>query len=63
MAPIELEMTCSICGHKRFYIPSAASPSIRVTCANCSAYQCRTQDLEKVLLSLSRPGSPLSSVA
>ncbi|WP_144076834.1 MULTISPECIES: hypothetical protein [Salinicola] len=49
-----LELSCSVCSHQQFYLPVNASEGANVRCANCSAFKCKTLDLEKALSAIQR---------
>ena len=53
MIRVTLDLSCSICGHEQFYLRSI----INVRCANCSAFKCKTLDLEKALSAIQRTRS------
>lgn len=54
MIKVTLDLTCSICGHQQFHLPVNRQEGTNVRCANCSAFKCKTLDLEKALSAISR---------
>lgn len=54
MIRVTLDLTCSICGHQQFQLPVNSQEGVNVRCANCSAFKCKTLDLEKALSAIHR---------
>jgi len=63
MIKVTLDLSCSICGHQQFYLPINSQEGANVRCANCSAFKCKTLDLEQALSAIQRSGSGDQSVA
>ncbi|OHY98239.1 hypothetical protein BC443_04015 [Salinicola sp. MIT1003] len=57
MIRVTLDLSCSICGHEQFYLPINSQEGTNVRCANCSAFKCKTLDLEKALSAIQRTRS------
>ncbi|GHB33134.1 hypothetical protein [Salinicola rhizosphaerae] len=55
MIKVTLDLTCSVCGHQQFYLPVRHEEGANVSCANCTAFKCKTLDLEKALKAIGRP--------
>ncbi|WP_251977571.1 hypothetical protein [Salinicola avicenniae] len=54
MIKVTLDLTCSICSHQQFMLPVAPSEGGNVCCANCTAFKCKTLDLERALTAMAR---------
>lgn len=54
MIKVTLDLTCSVCSHQQFHLPVNNQEGTNVRCANCSAFKCRTLDLEKALGAITR---------
>ena len=63
MIKVTLDLTCSVCSHQQFYLPMNDGEGQNVRCANCSAFKCRTLDLEKALSAVHRPLSSVNPAA
>jgi len=63
MIKVTLDLSCSICGHQQFYLPISSQEGANVRCANCSAFKCKTLDLEKALSAIQRSDSSDQSAA
>lgn len=63
MIKVTLDLSCSICGHEQFYLPINNQEGTNVRCANCSAFKCKTLNLEKALSAIQRTRSTDRPVA
>lgn len=54
MIRVTLDLTCSICDHNQFHLPVRADERQQVRCANCTAFKCYPDDLEKAMIALDR---------
>lgn len=63
MIKVTLDLTCSICGYRQFHLPVKREEGTNVCCANCTAFKCKTMDLEKALTAMQRTPFRLHSAA
>jgi len=63
MIKVTLDLTCSVCGQHQFHLPVKGQEGANVCCANCTAFKCKTWDLEKALTAIQRRQATLSSIA
>lgn len=54
MIKVTLDLSCTVCGHQQFHLPVKSQEGVNVKCANCSAFKCKTLDLEKALSAIHR---------
>ncbi|WP_162619437.1 hypothetical protein [Salinicola peritrichatus] len=46
---VTLDLRCNVCGGKRFLLPALSEIAEDVRCADCSAFKCKSDDLERVM--------------
>ncbi|WP_157956843.1 hypothetical protein [Salinicola aestuarinus] len=64
MMKVTLDLSCSICGHTQFQLPTRADEGSKVCCANCTAFKCHAMDLERALMAIGQPRpSPRPAIA
>lgn len=49
MLKVTLELHCNVCGGERFMLPTPKDAEQDIRCAECCAYKCHSDDLEKVM--------------
>jgi len=49
MLTVTLELQCNVCGGERFLLPMPADSEQEIRCADCRAFKCHGDDLEKVM--------------
>ncbi|KFF47856.1 hypothetical protein GY26_17775 [Gammaproteobacteria bacterium MFB021] len=49
MLNVTLELRCNVCGGERFLLPTLDETAQDIRCAGCSAFKCKSQDLERAM--------------
>ncbi|MDW5376132.1 hypothetical protein R6258_04285 [Halomonas sp. HP20-15] len=49
MFKVTLELRCNVCSGERFMLPSLDETDQTIRCAECRAFKCHGDDLERIL--------------
>ncbi|MBZ9566686.1 hypothetical protein [Modicisalibacter tunisiensis] len=49
MLTVTLELQCHVCGGERFLLPMPADSEQAIHCADCRAFKCHGDDLERLM--------------
>ncbi|WP_136068293.1 hypothetical protein [Modicisalibacter radicis] len=49
MLKVTLELRCNVCNGERFMLPTLEETDQTIRCAECGAFKCHGDDLERVL--------------
>lgn len=49
MLKVTLELRCNVCSSERFLLPTLEETDQTIRCAECRAFKCHGDDLERVL--------------
>lgn len=49
MLKVTLELRCNVCNGERFMLPALEEVDQSIRCAECRAFKCHDDDLERVL--------------
>lgn len=64
MLKVTLGLRCNVCGGERFLLPTLHEASEDVRCADCSAFKCKNDDLERAMSAVQRQkATAMASVA
>ncbi|GHB12257.1 hypothetical protein [Salinicola rhizosphaerae] len=61
MLKVTLDLSCNVCGSDQFMLPTLADDVQDVRCADCAAFKCKSDDLERAMSAVhqkvpARPG-------
>ncbi|WP_110654596.1 hypothetical protein [Salinicola halimionae] len=62
MLKVTLDLRCNVCGGGQFLLPTLSEASKDIRCAACSAFKCKSNDLERVM-SVQQRKSAMAAVA
>ncbi|WP_110642074.1 MULTISPECIES: hypothetical protein [Salinicola] len=63
MLKVTLDLRCNVCGGEQFLLPTLSETSEDVRCASCSAFKCKSNDLERAMSTAQRQKAALAIVA
>ncbi|WP_251976048.1 hypothetical protein [Salinicola avicenniae] len=59
MLKVTLALRCNVCGGEQFMLPSPADTNEDIRCADCAAFKCKSDDLERTMAAAPRAAGPV----
>lgn len=63
MLKVTLDLRCNVCGSEQFLLPTLNEASQDVRCADCSAFKCKSDDLERAMYAVQQKRAARATAA
>lgn len=63
MLKVTLDLRCNVCSSEQFLLPTLSEASQDVRCADCSAFKCKSDDLERAMSAAQQKRTAMATVA
>ncbi|WP_043558679.1 hypothetical protein [Chromohalobacter israelensis] len=63
MLKVTLDLRCNVCHGERFVIPTGDEQLDDIRCADCHAFKCKSDDLERAMSAIHQTTVPRGAVS